>query len=190
MNTPAHLIIAASLYAKPDHTRVTIAALLGALVPDLSLYVMAGVALFIMDIPGQVVFGELYFSDTWQMVFAIDNSMLLWGAGFVAALWLRAPIVTAFAGSGLVHVLCDFPLHHDDGRAHFWPISDWVFQSPVSYWDPNHWGHIVAPAEIMLTVGLLALLYRRFYGLVARSVIVVAGMAQIAPAVLYWFAFA
>ena len=100
MNTPAHLIIAASLYAKPDHTRVTIAALLGALVPDLSLYVMAGVALFIMDIPGQVVFGELYFSDTWQMVFAIDNSMLLWGAGFVAALWLRAPIVTAFAGSG------------------------------------------------------------------------------------------
>ncbi|WP_328795072.1 hypothetical protein [Jannaschia marina] len=42
MNTPAHLIIGLAAFGKPGRPRVTAAALCGALLPDLSLYLMAG----------------------------------------------------------------------------------------------------------------------------------------------------
>ncbi|MDA7966387.1 MAG: cobalamin biosynthesis protein CobQ, partial [Ruegeria sp.] len=79
MNTPAHLLIGAAVFARPAKGRILAAALVGSLLPDLSLYVMAGVSLFILNIPEQVVFDQLYFSPAWQTVFAIDNSFFLWG---------------------------------------------------------------------------------------------------------------
>ncbi|MEL6701895.1 MAG: cobalamin biosynthesis protein CobQ, partial [Pseudomonadota bacterium] len=78
MNTPAHLIIGAAAFGRPDAAQVTLAALLGGFLPDASLYLMAGVAIFGMGISPEVVFRDLYFSDAWQQVFAIDNSFVLW----------------------------------------------------------------------------------------------------------------
>ena len=48
MNTPAHLIFAAAAFAKPDVPSRSWAALLGALAPDLSLYVMSIWSLYVM----------------------------------------------------------------------------------------------------------------------------------------------
>jgi len=42
------------------------------------------------------------------------------------------------------------PVHHDDGHRHFFPLSDWRFESPVSYWDPAHYGHIFLWIELLL----------------------------------------
>lgn len=77
-----------------------------------------------MGIDARIVFGELYFSDLWQAVFRIDNSFILWGAGFAAGLWWRLDWAIALCGAALLHLLIDFPLHHDDGRAHFLPLTD------------------------------------------------------------------
>lgn len=41
MNTPAHLIIGLAAFGKPGAPRVTAAALAGAMIPDLSLYLLA-----------------------------------------------------------------------------------------------------------------------------------------------------
>ena len=41
MNTPAHLIIATAIFAKPNNLKVTWAAIIGGLLPDLSLYALA-----------------------------------------------------------------------------------------------------------------------------------------------------
>ncbi len=46
----------------------------------------------------------------------------------------------------------DLPVHHDDGHRHFFPLSDWRFASPVSYWDPEHYGRIVGTAEAVFVV--------------------------------------
>ncbi len=174
--TTTHLIIGAAALARPGAPRVTAAALLGALAPDLSLYVMASWHLFWLGTPPGVVFDQLYFSDTWQAIFAVDNSFFLWGGLLGLALWGRSPPLIAFAGAALLHLALDFPLHHDDGRMHFWPLSRWIFESPVSYWDDRHFGHIVKPLESAMALALLALLWRRFQRRWPRLVIAIAAL--------------
>lgn len=158
MNTPAHLLLGAAAFGRGKTRLVMFAAILGGLLPDLSLYVMAGVSLFILNISPQVVFNELYFSDAWQTVFAIDNSFILWGLLLALAIWTKKDWAIALCGAALLHVALDFPLHHDDGRPHFWPISNWIFESPLSYWDMRHGAAWVGPIEVLLCAGALALL--------------------------------
>ena len=161
MNTPTHLLVAAALLARPGRKQVSRGALVGALLPDLSLYVLVAAAAT-QGFSFKTIFDELYFSQSWQSVFAIDNSAPLYAALLCAGLLLRFPFLWALAIGALLHVALDLPLHHDDGRAHFWPFSDWIYRSPVSYWDPARFGSIVAMAELALSVALCVLLWRRF----------------------------
>lgn len=170
MNTPAHLILGLAAFGKPGDRRVTGAALAGALLPDLSLYVLGGGALG-LGLPAERVFGELYFSDAWQRVFAVDNSIVLWGAVLGLGLWVRATWVIALSGAALLHLATDLPLHHDDGRLYFWPLTDWVFRSPFSYWDTGHHAGWIAPVEVALATGLALWLLRRYTGWPMRAAI-------------------
>lgn len=190
MNTPAHLIFGAAAFGKPDNPRVTMAALLGGLAPDLSLYLMVGWSIWVLGIPAQTVFDTLYFSDLWQDVFAVDNSVPIWAAFLGLALWRRWPAGVAFAGAGLLHLAFDFPLHNEDARRHFWPLSNFVFHSPVSYWDPQHHGRIAAPVEMLVCLGLLVLLWRRFQGWKARLWIAALGVLELAPGIMFAVMFA
>ncbi|MGI9393960.1 MAG: cobalamin biosynthesis protein CobQ [Boseongicola sp.] len=161
MNTPAHLLIGAAAFGKENQKGTTIAAIFGALLPDLSLYVMVSVSIWVLNIPPAIVFDELYFSETWQRVFAIDNSFVIWGSVLGVALWRRSAVLTAFAAAGLLHLALDFPFHTDDARMHFWPITDWVFESPVSYWDRAAYAGIVGPFEVTASCGAAFVIWRR-----------------------------
>ena len=147
MNTPAHLLIGAAALGHGRSGVIIAAALVGALLPDLSLYLMAGTALFVLQIPPEVVFDELYFSSAWQTVFAIDNSFLVWGGLLAFAIMRRSDWGITMTLAALLHLLLDLPLHHDDGRPHFWPLSNWIFESPVSYWDRDKGAMWIAPLE-------------------------------------------
>ncbi len=68
-----------------------------------------------------------------------------------------------------LHVPADLLLHHDDGHRHLFPASDWRFMSPVSYWDPRHYGDIVAPLEALAVAVALVMLLRRYDGRAARA---------------------
>lgn len=159
MNTPAHLIVGAAAFG---HDRKTMwAAIGGGILPDLSLYLLVFWAMFVQQIPESVIFNQFYFSDAWQGIFAVDNSFILWGAVLGLGLYLTSGALTAFAGSGLVHIGSDFLLHHDDGRAHFWPLSDWVFESPFSYWDSGHHALWIGPILALVTLVCVVVLWRR-----------------------------
>lgn len=134
---------------------------MGAIAPDVSLYVMVAVSIWVMDIPARTVFGELYYSDAWQSVFAVDNSFILWGIGLGFALWRRSSVVIAFCAAGVLHLALDFPLHTHDARQHFWPVTDWVFESPVSYWDSAAHAGVVSPIALSLSAGALVLIWVR-----------------------------
>lgn len=173
MNTPAHLIVGASLFAKRQHQGTLLAALAGAMAPDLSLYVMVGVSIWVIGVSPQIVFRDYYYSDAWQSVFAVDNSFVLWGMLFCFAVWWSSPRLIAFAGAALLHLALDFPLHTHDARMHFWPVTDWVFQSPVSYWDVGAYAGIVGPIEFLLSLICAVVLWRRFRDVWVRVGVVV-----------------
>lgn len=181
MNTPAHLIFGATAFGKPGRPWVTAAALLGALAPDLSLYVMAGWQLLVLGTDPNIVFRVMYYSDTWQAVFALDNSFFIWGALLGFAIWRKSVAFQAFAGAALLHLLLDFPFHNDDARAHFWPLTDWKFISPVSYWDPRHHGGVVGIIEMVASLVCLVVLWRRFRAIWQRGILVLAALMQSAP---------
>lgn len=151
----------------------------GSLLPDLSLYILAGTSLILLQIPPQKVFGELYFSPAWQAVFAIDNSFVLWGLLLIAALVLRRWVMVAFACAGLLHLVADFPLHHDDARRHFWPVSDWVFESPLSYWDSAHHAGWVAPFGLLIVLASAVVIWRRWQSWPVRILVLAACLAEI-----------
>ncbi|MEM6305743.1 MAG: cobalamin biosynthesis protein CobQ [Pseudomonadota bacterium] len=189
MNTPAHLLIGAAAMSRGGDRRLIWAGMAGGLLPDLSLYLMAGVSLFLLQIPPQVVFDELYFSSAWQTVFAIDNSFILWGIAFALALWRRMGWAVALTGAALLHLALDFPLHHDDGRPHFWPISNWVFESSVSYWDRRHGALWVGPVEVLIALGCAVLLIWRRPGWVLSAIITALVVAQLMVARVWMFVF-
>ena len=91
MNTPAHLLIGAALFNKENSLILIGGVLAGGLLPDLSLYLMAGYSLFFLNLSTDIVFGQLYFSDAWQLVFSIDNSFVICGCcGKIGVLTARA----------------------------------------------------------------------------------------------------
>ncbi|MFK7995855.1 MAG: hypothetical protein AB8B87_17090 [Granulosicoccus sp.] len=173
MNTTAHLLLGTAAFGRENSRNISIAALLGALVPDVSLYVLCGVSILILGISPQVVFDELYFSNSWQKIFSIDNSFVLWSVFLFIAVKRKQPVLIAFVASALLHVLTDFMMHHDDARAHFWPLSDWRFASPISYWDSAHHAAWVAPLEGLLATICGFVLWRRHTRTVLRVSLVV-----------------
>ena len=185
MNTPTHLIISAVLFAKPEQRKVTTAALLGGFVPDFSLYFMFFWHKLVLQTPTQTIFNDLYFSDYWQKIFAMDNSFIIWGILLGLALFLRSEWMIAMSGAALVHLLCDFPLHVDDARAHFWPLTMWKFESPISYWDSTHHGNIVSTLEFLLICVMLGVLWWRFENKMPRIVIALSAVVIITPVILF-----
>ena len=189
MNTPAHLIFGAAAFARPERRGTFTASILGAVAPDVSLYVMVATSLWWYQIPARTVFRELYYSDAWQAVFAVDNSFILWGFGLALALWRRSAVAIAFTGAALLHLALDFPLHTHDARRHFWPVSDWVFESPFSYWDSRAYAGIVGPLELLLSVVLAILVFRRYRTLWPRVLIAILLAAEFSSSGIWRFIF-
>ena len=82
--------------------------------------------------------------------------------------------------SSLLHALTDLPLHHDDGRPHFWPLTNWVYVSPVSYWDPRHHGDQWSLIETIIMAVLAVVLWRRYKSVLARSLVAVTALSLLA----------
>jgi hypothetical protein len=190
MNTPAHLIFGLTAFGQAARPAVTWAAIAGAIIPDLSLYLMAGTHLMVLGTDPDVVFGQLYYSQAWQSIFRIDNSMVLWGIALVLGVMAKSQVVIALCGAALLHLLFDFGLHHNDGRAHFWPISSWIFESPISYWDRQHYGQIVGPIEIIASMMCCVVLWRRFVGKWMRGFIAALAILEAAPGIVFAIVFA
>ena len=78
----------------------------------------------------------------------------------------------------MLHSVVDVLTHHDDGPLLFFPFS-WTirFYSPISYWDPAHFGRPFAIFELVFDLVLVLYLfypavmrvYRRRIGLQHES---------------------
>lgn len=184
MNTPSHMLIGAALFAKPLVPATLVAAMAGGLAPDLPMFALVLWATRVVGVPEHEVFSTLFFSETWQSIFAVDHSFLVWGGLLWLAVWCRQIILRAFAGAGLLHALADFLTHHDDARRQFWPVSDWVFRSPVSYWDARFYGNAFGMFEIALVVMLTVILCWRLRRWRDRVLVLVVAAPLLVPVLM------
>jgi len=180
MNTPTHLLLSATLLAKPGEPRRNWSVIAGSLFPDLSLYVMWAYAKFVQGLPDRVIFGELHFSDFWQLMSAITNSLPIYLGFLLLGLWRKSVVLTMFCLSAIIHFAGDFPVHNSDAYRYFWPFSDWRFYSPFSYWNPQYYGDIIGILEIGLVLVMIVVLWRRFVSWRVRCWLLVAPLPYMA----------
>jgi hypothetical protein len=173
--------------------RTAWAAVFGGLLPDLpNLLIVSALKLY--GLHDLIIYGLLYWQHWWQLTNAFAHNVWLWTSVFVASILLRErrnlgaaaidgwtlPIIMAAAA--LLHIAIDFVTHREDAYMVFWPVT-YRFISPVSYWDPNHFGNWVGHAEIVIGIACALILIRRFRHPIARaalSVAIVIYLAQLA----------
>lgn len=134
----------------------------GGLAPDVGLYALtAGAAIYFplkrnMSVQEsmQYAFEDLFFNDpAWIAVHnSLHSPVVLAGLGAAAYLTGKRSGL-AFAAGALLHTAMDIPVHHNDGPLVFFPFNwDYRFDSPVSYYDKDHYGGFVAPIDFAITI--------------------------------------
>lgn len=199
MNTQTHVLIASVLFSKSGtgKTARNISAIGGGLFPDLVIFIMFFWSK-LTSTPEHVVWGDWYFNSNWQLALDISNSLLLFiallGIGSAITKWNKENakygfLLIIFSIAAITHLAGDFFLHVDDAHAHFWPLSDWRYSSPFSYWNPDHHGRTISMFEAMLGISLSIVLFRRFGGMAIRGLLILAVAAYLAvPAYFIFFA--
>ncbi len=176
MNTQSHILMGAVLFGRKVPGTAWAGAM-GGLTPDIPMFAI--VAFLRLTGHGfDEIFGKLYWSGWWQICNAIGHNFLLWSSVFLISLRMnavgnaklaeRSRYAVAFSGSALLHSAVDFLVHRNDAHMHFWPLSQWRFVSPVSYWDSAHYGTPFGLFEASLGLTMAALLFRQFQRLAIR----------------------
>jgi hypothetical protein len=184
MNTQSHVIIGAALFGRGMSSKAWAGAL-GGLIPDIPMIGIVAV-LALSGTPARTIFGELYWQDWWQISNAIGHNIWLWSGLSVFGLVIRDRLSTSarafdqwtlvviFAGSALLHTAIDFLCHREDAHMSFWPLTRWKFMSPVSYYDPAHYGMWFSVFEATLGFILAARLFQQFSSRILRTCLAIA----------------
>lgn len=161
MHTPGHAVV--NLAAIGSATDASLAApiLAGAILPDLPIIALYLRERWLHHTPEEQIWRDHYQRPFWQNLIHGLHSLPLALAGLLAALALESPSATVFFASALLHACSDLPVHHEDAHRHFFPLSNYRFISPLSYWDVRHHGRWVALAELLLVYACSALLFAR-----------------------------
>lgn len=167
MNTPSHFLMTAfarafTLRKHPHKVLSRRSIFLGAVAPDLPLYFLSvGTYVYYVHIMGwparsafRYMFDTLYFEN---MVWIGLHNTLHAPLVVVTGLWIShlrswRALYTFFLACAL-HSVVDILTHHNDGPVLFFPL-DWQyrFASPVSYWDPAHYGQYFSVFESLLNL--------------------------------------
>jgi hypothetical protein len=190
MNTQSHVIMGAVLFGR-GVPRTAWAGALGGFVPDVPMLLIV-LGLKSAGVADRTIFGELYWQNWWQVSNAIGHNVWLWGGLIVLGLVMRDrlsastrsfdgwTLVAMFAGSALLHTVIDLLCHREDAHMSFWPVTRWKFMSPVSYYDPQHYGQYFSFFEAALGIVLAIVLFRQFKSLWLRLATAVAMLLYVA----------
>ena len=146
----------------------------GAVVPDLP-YLLVFAAAVLRAGPGMLADLGLWHSLWRNPLICALHSFVPWGVvllGAVVLLRARNPAPAPIMGSSLAfilgwgfHVILDMFTHRSDGYPIFWPLSDYRFPTPISYWEPSYHGVAFSLAcDGLIALLLLRLVVQRWRG--------------------------
>ncbi len=182
MITPSHLIYSWALAkttesgTTPTNNRHrTLAFIIGALLPDTPVYIFFIVNGLILGYGHEQLWDDMYFNSGWSILFTLSHSLLLWPLLALLGHFLKIRLLVLLALSALLHISVDLLVHTEDAYKHFWPLTDWRFISPVSYWNRAEYGQYVGVFDSLLVLGLLTYLFTRYQVKWVRAMIGIAG---------------
>lgn len=152
MNTPAHLAASILVWRNEDRWLTVSAIASGALIPDAPMFAFYAYQRLVAGRSENAIWSTLYFQDSWQLLFDLFNSLPFALGIVIASLVYKLRWGVLFGASASLHQAADFLLHHDDAHRHFLPFTGWRFASPVSYWDPKHYGFVFIWFELAFAV--------------------------------------
>ncbi len=173
MNTPTHVLIGLGTFSKSGKTLHNLLIFIAAILSDLSIYALFIWASFIKQVEQSTIWQKLYWQEPWQTMSAISNSIPIFLLILLIAWWRKWYLLQILGAVVLLHLAFDFPFHADDAHKHFWPLTDWRFHSPLSYWDSRHHGIYVSLFEICLAALLSVILWRRFQSVTSKILLII-----------------
>lgn len=202
MMTPTHLLIAGAALSRSGQSSelsaevsdrgsafwgLNFAVIVGALLPDLSIYILFLWAKFIAGISSHELWTSVYWQEPWQTYSAITNSLPLYVGFFAVGWFMKVQWLQFLCGAALLHLAFDLPFHHADAHQHFWPFTEFRFHSPLSYWNREHYGDVVSFFECLLALLCIVVLWRRFdSALLKAGLIVGAASYGLVPLYFWW----
>ena len=160
MNTPAHIAASTLVWRHEAGIAPALAVVAGAILPDAPMFGFYAYQRLWVGRSESDIWSHDYFLPGWQLLFDVFNSVPLLLICLLAFHLLRFRVGWLIAASALLHVCCDLPLHHDDAHRHFLPMTNWRFASPISYWDPRHYGFVMIPLELTFALTSCAVVVR------------------------------
>ncbi|MGB6231065.1 MAG: hypothetical protein WBF53_13170 [Litorimonas sp.] len=166
MNTPTHALVALAALSHGDEPKRNWTALIGGLIPDLAIFLWAPWQRWGLGREWSAIWDRHYFEAPMQTLIALFNSVPIYAALLLIGLWQRermwGVLLSVFSLAALLHLALDIPVHGHDAYRHFWPLSDWRFHSPVSYWEADLHARWVSLIEAVIVLVSVILLWRRF----------------------------
>ncbi|MFB6350275.1 MAG: hypothetical protein ABEN55_22165, partial [Bradymonadaceae bacterium] len=151
--------------------------------PDLPVLAFYFVCRFFFDLSDDEIWKDVYYQDRWFNVFATFHSIPLTAGLCGLGIALGSLPVALFGASMCLHNVVDLPLHANDAHRHFYPLSNYRFKSPISYWNPRYRGRIAAAGEMLILVVCSVYLFPALVTTWAKAALVVANLAYV---VGYW----
>lgn len=161
MNTPAHVAVNFVILCKKGKPQWSLPVVLGSLTPDIPIFLFYFFQKFYLGISERLIWTDVYFRASWQNLFDTFHSFPIILSCVFIAYMLGKTRWALFFISMFLHSLCDLPLHNDDAHRHFFPFTDYRYFSPVSYWDPRHFGSLTSLMESLLVICFSIMIWRR-----------------------------
>ena len=174
MQTQTHFLMTAALRIPLQKRGIQVhtgAFLLGSFLPDVPLFVLSVIfGLFStmaaegMSGPAMAEYDRLFFNDpTWIIPHNFFHAPFILAGILAIGLLLQrrespwGQRLVWFAMAAGLHTTIDILTHHNDGPLLLFPFDfSTRFASPISYWDPDHYGRIFTWFEMSLNIVLLS----------------------------------
>jgi len=161
MNTPTHIIVNYALLSDQSISKKEKwSVILGGIIPDIFIYFLFFWAL-VVGIPQRTLWSETYFEPGWQLAIDLLNSLPIFIALGLVGWVIKKRWLLLFSVSMCLHFVADFFTHADDAHRHFLPLSNYRFESPISYWDRDFNGEVGGAIENALLIVAVTYLWTR-----------------------------